>query len=342
MIYNTAVSQNLSLADYKAQYDEHVKRILSNKAVLARILQGAVAEFKPYSIDEIIECIDSEILISKVPVRPGASNISQHQSVNNPENQSILGDRNEDAVPDEGVVTFDIRFHTFVPDKSKEYPIKLLLNIEAQKTYYTNYHLVTRGIFYGSRMISAQLDTEFTNSDYDNIKKVYSIWICMNAPKKIGNAMVEYGLKKTDLINHVPDDRESYDKLSVVMIYLNERTTYEWGGIHHFLNTLLSPSNVRKRKRILIDVFHMVMEENVEEEMNDMCNLSDLIEERGIAKGISKGISIGKDEGIRIGNEAKTKTIIRNMLNRGMADEDIMALAECDQTLIDIVRKESI
>lgn len=32
------------------------------------------------------------------------------------------------------------------------------------------------------RMISAQYRTEFTNFHYENIKKVYSIWICMNLP----------------------------------------------------------------------------------------------------------------------------------------------------------------
>ena len=34
-------------------------------------------------------------------------------------------------------------------------------------------------------MLSSQKGTEFTGRDYDNIRKVYSIWICMNAPDYI-------------------------------------------------------------------------------------------------------------------------------------------------------------
>ena len=49
------------------------------------------------------------------------------------------------------------------------------MNVEAQKDYHPGYDLVTRGIFYVARMISAQMDVEFTADDYDGIKKVYSI-----------------------------------------------------------------------------------------------------------------------------------------------------------------------
>ena len=49
-----------------------------------------------------------------------------------------------------------------------------------------------RGIYYCSRMISGQYETAFTNSHYENIKKVYSIWICMNPPKNRENSITRY------------------------------------------------------------------------------------------------------------------------------------------------------
>ncbi|MGN0272089.1 MAG: hypothetical protein ACI4DL_04945, partial [Lachnospiraceae bacterium] len=53
---------------------------------------------------------------------------------------------------------------------------------------------------------------------------------------------------------------------------------------------------------------------------------------------------MGKEEGIEQGIEqgelSKTKTVIRNMLERGMSEEDICALAECDKALIEEVRNE--
>ncbi|OUP84952.1 hypothetical protein B5F07_06840 [Lachnoclostridium sp. An169] len=39
--------------------------------------------------------------------------------------------------------------------------IKLIINVEAQKDFHPGYSLMTRGIFYGARMISAQKGTEF-------------------------------------------------------------------------------------------------------------------------------------------------------------------------------------
>lgn len=72
-------------------------------------------------------------------------------------------------------------------------------------------------------MLSAQLGTEFAIPNYQNLKKVYSIWICMNAPNYIGNAISEYKIAKEDIISGIPDNVEAYDKLSVIMICLNQK-----------------------------------------------------------------------------------------------------------------------
>ena len=42
-------------------------------------------------------------------------------------------------------------------------------------------------VFYVSRLISSQKERDFKNSDYDNIKKVYSIWVCMNISENCMN-----------------------------------------------------------------------------------------------------------------------------------------------------------
>ena len=60
-------------------------------------------------------------------------------------------------------------------------------------------------------------------------------------------------------------------------------------------------------------------------------------EERSI--GRREGHREGHREGFREGSDERTYSIVRNMLKRGMADGDIMAIAECDQGFIDKVRK---
>ena len=60
-------------------------------------------------------------------------------------------------------------------------------------------------------------------------------------------------------------------------------------------------------------------------------------EERNL--GWAEGKAEGKAEGEAFGASEKTKIIVKNMLHRGMSDEDIKALAECSQELVDEVRK---
>lgn len=54
-----------------------------------------------------------------------------------------------------------------------------------------------------------------------------------------------------------------------------------------------------------------------------------------------EGLEEGMEKGMRAGAEEKTRCIVRNMLRCGMADDDIMALAECGQDVIDSVRWEA-
>ncbi len=115
-------------------------------------------------------------------------------------------------MPGEGKVVFDIRFTAIARGTGIRKQVKLLINIEAQKEFYVSYEYGTRGIFYGARMISAQVNREFVQPHYEDIKKVYSIWICMNVPKKLGNTLTVYQMEKHNLIGEMPSERENYDK----------------------------------------------------------------------------------------------------------------------------------
>lgn len=267
----------IDIADLKAEYDENTKNILSEKEILAWILQSTTLEFSKLSIEKIIKCIEGEPEVSTVKVNPGESNSSRDSQ------RKIIGAKNEDKVPNEGTITYDIRFYAYVPSNKKR--IKIILNLEAQKNFYPGYHIVTRGVFYGGRMISAQIDTEFEIPKYDDLKKVYSIWICMEAPQYIGNAIASYSLEKNDIVGEIPDHKQTYDKLSVVLVCLNEKMEKRTEFLD-MMNTLLSQTmDVEQKKKILEEKFHISMKSKLGEKVNLMCNLSDLVEERGIVKG---------------------------------------------------------
>lgn len=275
----TYISQVIEGNADKVRYEAEVKKVLSDKTILAWIMKYTMEEFKDCAIATIRECIEGEPEIGTMHVRPGHT----------PE--AIAGMNTEDKVPGEGEITYDIRFSAVTPDKER---VKLIINVEAQKNYYPGYDLVTRAIFYCARMLSAQLDTEFIHGNYKDIKKVYSIWICMDAPRYAENTIMEYRLDKRELYGHL-NHAGRYDLMSAVMIGLgSESNMDERNPLNGMLSTLFSERLTPKEKiEKLSKEYDIETSVEIKEGMRLMCNLSDRIEEKGIAQGIEQGIEQG-------------------------------------------------
>ena len=272
------ISNTIDSAKDKIQYDEHVRQILKDKGILAYILKYAVKEFKDYSIDDAKAAIDGEPEVAIRSVRPEAVSTLE----------------NESKIPGEGKMYFDILFYAVTNDGYRQ---KMYINIEAQKSFYPGYDLVTRGIVYPARLISQQMDVEYTADNYDGVKKVYSVWICMNAPekkhsyKKVADSIVEYSIKPTILYPHNASDDEiatgRYDLMSTVFINLNSQNTINSKNVLiSMLSTLLSDKiKADEKKQKLEKEYGIKMSKELESEVSSMCNLSEAIEERGIERG---------------------------------------------------------
>lgn len=222
-----------------------------------------------------MKCIEGEPEISTIPVHPGLTN-----------SPTITGMQNEDNIPFEGIVYYDIRFYVKVPQDNKI--VKIIVNVEAQKSFYPGYHMETRGIVYASRLISAQLDTEFVAPHYDQLKKVYSIWICFDSSKEQANAISEYKITKHDIIPGIRDNQKAYDKLSVVLITLNNAIKSDDQFIA-MLNCLFDEDNRVRKKDLLSSQYGYEITDDFGKELDIMCNLSEALVEKGIEKGIEKG-----------------------------------------------------
>lgn len=312
----TELAATMKNADIKAQYDFHCKKVLGNKNVLARILKGTVVEFEGFDIEKIKECIEGEISISDISVQP------------EPRRKEILpeeisGLSQENAISGEGKIFFDIRFHAYTPNKKEK--VKLIINVEGQKKFRPGYELVTRGIFYGSRMISSQLGTEFTLPDYDGIKKVYSIWVCLNTPDYIGNALAKYQIVKEDLVPGFPDVPQAYDKMTVIMVGINEKE--EAKRDFQKMLSLCFRSDIKVDKKIedLERKFHIPMDDGLEKEMNLMCNFSELVMEQGLEQGKIK----------------EKKRMILEMLKSGLENRLIMQIADISEEELIQLKEEA-
>ena len=228
--------------------------------------------------------------------------------------KEILGDSTENLGITEGWIRFDILFHARVP-KSGEL-ITLIINVEAQRTQKRSklgYALLRRAVYYASRLISAQKETEFSGSSYNEIKKVYSIWLCMDAPAG-KSAINRYDLNEHHVLNCHKEHRTDYDLLSIITIYLGEEPEPKE-------DTKTSPA---EKQKVLKHEFDMDTTADMEEELMTMCNLSTGIYEEALERGRAEGIKQGIEQGIEQGK----LNMILEMLKRELPVETIAQISK--------------
>ena len=254
-------------------------------------MKSCLAEYADCTVNEIAEkYIEEKPQVAQIPVAPDER---QNTSV-------IQGTGVEDTTITEGTVTFDIRFHAAVPVSREQ--IGLMINIEAQNQFYPGYPLTKRGIYYCCRMISSQYGTVFTGSHYEKLKKVYSVWICMDPPKSRENTITRYFIQEGNLIGRVREPVKNYDLLSVLLLCPGDPESSGSEGILKLLGVLLSSEiKANDKKKLLEQEFHIEMNRTMEREVEQMCNLSQGVEQRGIQKGIQRGIQKGIQEGMKKG-----------------------------------------
>ncbi len=290
MAQKTLLAGQIDLADKKARLNNACKKLLANRMILAWIMKHTMEEFQEYDVREIAEhCIEGEPIIAGIAVhrdtKPTEADRYQGE-------ESIKGENVEDASITEGTVTFDIRFRAIVP-KSGE-TITLILNIEAQNDFFPGYPLVKRGVYYCCRMISGQYGVEFVASHYEKIKKVYSVWICMNPPKYRQHTITKYHMAEDIVLGESREEKVNYDLLTAVLICLGDPKRTEEYSVVHLLSVIFSDElEAEEKKAILAKMYGIAMTRELEQEVTDMCDYGDAIEAKGIAKGKAAGIQQG-------------------------------------------------
>ena len=286
---NTIFYEALETAGLKAQYDGHVKKLLSFRQVISQILTRTLAEYEGYTPQEAARWIEPETI----------PDLEEKEECSETEEDFMVGRSEVSEKPGEGSTIYDLRFQIQTPEPAGRRS-ELLVNLEAQKKFWMQYRIVTRGIFYAAKMLTEQYGRYFSHSSYQKLRKVYSVWICMNAPDNVGNAMVEYKISKNDRIGNVPEEVKSYDKLSVILICLNtKKGPGEEGNLHHFLNVLLSPVlKPEEKAEIFSRVYGIRMEKEIRKELEGMCNLGEAIEEEAMKRGRKEGKREGRAESL--------------------------------------------
>ena len=310
----TMLSQDLKNAEQKAQYNAYCRKLLGNRQVLVRILKETVEEFKDCTLKEIEACLVGEPEIASVPVLYGTGSSDSPEYVRN--------EQEVDSIPGEGAFTYDVRFRARTPNRKGN--ILLYLNVEGQRKYFPGYPLTKRGVFYGCRMISSQYGVEFTGKNYGGIKKVYSIWVCINVPSYLANSIISYSMEQKVLVGNPKqlEAKENYDLIQVIQICLGSEETHE-KSLLEMLRVLFSDKmKAADKKKILSSQYDMKMDAGTGKEIDSVCDFADYIEERGLERGLKKGLERG--------GHLKLITLVCRKLARGKTPEIIAEELEED------------
>ncbi|MCC8097187.1 MAG: Rpn family recombination-promoting nuclease/putative transposase [Eubacterium sp.] len=285
-------------------YDEQLKKTLAIKIFLAVILKMCLEEFKDFDKYDIAEkFIEGEPIISS-------------EAVNQDEQEILENMDREDLSKDEGLVRYDILFYAYVP--SQKGTVKFIINIEAQQDQRLGYPLLKRAVYYCSRLISAQYNREFKNSQYGKLKKVFSIWICFDASIANQNTVTRFSLTRDNLIGEAKYKFEDYDLLEIVMICLGDLDNENNRDVIKFINTL-TRKNIEPEERLsaLKNVYDINITQEIKSEVTAMCNVS-----YGIAKR-------NREEGREEGRETTIVSTIKNLMkNLGITIDQALKLVE--------------
>ena len=326
MKQSTNLEKTLHSISGNPKLDRAVKEILADPQVISRILKRVTKEFEDEDIDDIMNAIEGKPAISDVPVDTGLTNSDNKQQ----ETRKLETDSTESNVQNEGLYYFDIKFSAKVPDKKiLDFGIRIIVDVEGQYQYHTKYDIVMRGLFYASRMMSAQSGREFVGEDFDKLRKVYSIWICMDPPDYAANSIVRFGTKPEVICGSFPIDKieaMKYDLMDVVLIFLSTEKTPDKDVLCGMLEVLLD-ENLTKEDRLqqLESDYGMKRTIELEKEMDSMCNYSVGIAQKNYLRGIDKGKNEGQNELVKA----------VELLRAGKTPEEV-AKTGIDQKTIDL------
>ena len=183
--------------------------------VAAFIAKNCIPEFHDMALDKIQEFIVykkaksemtpeelAEIQKSNIP----PVEISCHPVEDLPDK---LNEKNvESKSVNEGTIYYDVLFDIGLPGGKAN---RVIVDIEAQNKYNPGYHMLNRGSFYCGRMVSAQKESVFHNSDYDKLQKVYSIWLCIDPGEEVRGVCNTYSMTETCLAKEYHFPKEQYD-----------------------------------------------------------------------------------------------------------------------------------
>lgn len=227
------------------------KKLLIRKDIVSYILKYLVPEYKDIDIKDI-----KDSLVSGKDDKHIKTLSSKDNSIN------------------DATIVYDVLF-TVKPPNSNE-NILMYIDIEPQGAYKLSYPIVSRAIYYASRLIDRQKGKEFNNQDYGLIKKVYSIWLnaCIDNDNKVGS-INSYTFKEDILSGKYLEDKSNYDLINIIIAYIsNNNIDKQYKTIMELLYLIFKDSDTSKEDKLNIikNEYDII---DIDEELKEMCSFEE-------------------------------------------------------------------
>lgn len=161
-----------------------------------------------------------------------------------------------------------------------------------------------------SRGLSSQLGELTEETDYGQLQKAYSIWVCYDPhmPNSIKNTVSQYKISKKDLIGEVEEPTENYDLMEVVFVRIDTNSESDV-KIFDYLKGIFTNDKEKIIKQT------GPLPDKVDKEVDDMSGVGALIYDKG--------------------REEERRAQIERLLKKGKTPEDI---AEYNDYPLELVR----
>ena len=183
--------------------------------------------------------------------------------------------------------------------------------------------------------------------NYEGVKKVYSIWLCMDMPDG-ASGITRYRLTENQEYGAYREDRRNYDLLQVVMVYIGQGKRELGNRLLNLLEEIFKSKDSAKDKRERLQKEYQIdLNEDEEGMVDTMCNLSVGIFERawnqGGAAGMTKGLEQGLEKGREEGRKELTRAFVMQLLEMHMPLSFILQATKCNEKEIrDIAEEEGL
>ena len=291
--------------------DALIKKIFSNREVLAWLLVNFIDEYKGCTVQEVMEKYlpKATLMFGQEAVHAGET-LPENVPVSNSEDKELF----------EGMVSFDVLLMLPIPQRP-DGRIGVVIDVEVQKNDSPGYPIESRMVYYLCRMISKQRGLTFKGSDYGSILKCYSLWFCPELKHGESPSIDCYFLARKRIFGKGDTSaaKSDYDLMEGYVCRFNNDPSQPVNKIIRYLQLLLTDIASPLER---LNELHKKYGISKTREAEDMCNYSQYL--------VQKGENKGREEGKKEGREEEKLDILEQLEQLRSSDKRIMKILKID------------